>query len=161
MAKIRNLKGLDKVLFNLNKEISKIEERSLKGLIRGGIIVIRGTEDTPPKIPVDEGNLRASRFLTTSKGDIPEGASPQFKGENASELNSGHSETIAQSKSKAKEAGMPGVVLGFSANYAMPVHENVGVTFQRPGSGAKFFEASLKRNAKKILQVIGEEARIK
>lgn len=161
MAKIRNLKGFDKVLVNLQQEIKKIEGRSLKGLIRGGIIIIRDTDKTPPKVPIDEGNLRASRFMVTSKGDNPEGKSPRFKGENAGELNTGHDVTIAESKSKATKSKMPGVVLGFSAKYAMPVHEAVDKTFKRPGSGAKFLEASLKRNSKKVLQVIAEEARIK
>jgi len=37
----------------------------------------------------------------------------------------------------------------------------VGANFQRPGAGAKFFEAALKRNQGKILEIIRQEARIK
>ena len=55
----------------------------------------------------------------------------------------------------------PVVRLGFTANYAWYVHEMVGANFQRPGSGAKFFEAALKREKKEMLAVIQEEAKIK
>jgi len=48
----------------------------------------------------------------------------------------------------------PGVVMGFSANYAVFVHEMVGANFSRPGSGARFFYAALKRNQKKILKIM-------
>lgn len=155
------LKGLNNVVANLNKEINKIEGGSLKGLIRSAILIRRDMEATSPKIPIDLGNLRASWFVTTSKGETPAGTSPGFKGENAGELSSGHSRTVAENKSKAQASKNPGVVLGFSANYAFIVHESVGKSFKRPGSGAKFFEASLKRNTKKILAVIQEEARIR
>jgi len=57
----------------------------------------------------------------------------------------------------------PSVTLGFTANYAWDVHENekVGVHFQRPGAGAKFFEASIKREAPEALETIRGEAYIK
>jgi len=50
--------------------------------------------------------------------------------------------------------------LGFTANYAWYVHENVGANFKRPGAGAKFFEAALKRNTDKILDIIKKEAKV-
>lgn len=46
---------------------------------------------------------------------------------------------------------------GFTASYAWYVHENVGAEFQRPGAGAKFFEAALKRNTGDILDIIKRE----
>ena len=48
----------------------------------------------------------------------------------------------------------PSVTMGFTAEYAFKVHEMVGVKFQRPGSGAKFFEASIKREAPHALKTI-------
>lgn len=54
----------------------------------------------------------------------------------------------------------PILFLGFSAEYAVFVHEMIGANFKRPGAGAKFFEASIKRNKPKILQAIREKARI-
>lgn len=54
----------------------------------------------------------------------------------------------------------PAVIMGFSANYAPFVHENVGASFKRPGAGAKFFEASIKRNGPQMLTVIAQEAKV-
>jgi hypothetical protein len=118
MAKVT---GINKVVRNLNQEINKIEARSMAGLIGAAIIVRRDMDHTPPKIPVDQGNLRASWFTD-----------PYYQGSN------------------------PVVRLGFSAEYAWEVHEKVGANFKRPGAGAKFFEAALKRNQKKMLQEIAK-----
>ena len=125
------LKGMDVVMANLNREILKIEGRSMKGLIEASIIIRRDMEKTPPLIPVDTGNLRASWFT-----------------------------------SSIKVAGMPALLIGFNANYAIFVHEMVDdsgrkINWNRPGSGAKFFEAALSRNAKLILQTIQKNAYIK
>jgi len=54
----------------------------------------------------------------------------------------------------------PGLVMGFSANYAVYVHEMVGAHFRRPGAGAKWFEAALKRNHNKMLKIIEKDAKI-
>ena len=120
------LKGLNTVLKNLNKEVKKIKGRSMKGLIRSAAIIRRDMEFTPPLIPVDTGNLRDSWFTM-----------PFFI------------------------TGSPALTIGFSAYYAVFVHENIGAHFQRPGAGAKFMEASMKRNAQKVLETIAHEARIR
>lgn len=48
----------------------------------------------------------------------------------------------------------PGVLMGFTAAYAVYVHENMEATFNRPGSGPKFFEAALLRNKGEIVRII-------
>ena len=118
------IKGMDNVLKNLNKEITDIEGLSMKGLIRAAIIIRRDMDKTSPLIPIDEGNLRGSWFTDQRK------------------------------YAKGMELRM-----GFTAEYAWYVHEMIGANYKRPGAGAKFFEASLKRNAGKILDVIKEEAK--
>jgi len=61
-----------------------------------------------------------------------------------------------------------GMRFGFSANYAMYVHERVEgapwgagtvgkVNWSQPGSGPKFLEAAIKRNTDKILLIMKEE----
>jgi len=65
-----------------------------------------------------------------------------------------------------KVKGMAGLLLGFSANYAVFVHEMVDkdgtvIDWNRPGSGPKFFEQALTRNEKLILQTIRDNAYIK
>lgn len=156
----KKVSGVNKVVRELNKEISKIEGRTLKGLIRAGVIVIRDMEKTSPKVPVDWGNLRASRFMVTSKGATQSGRSPNFKNDSG-DMAAQHSQVVEQSKSWAQAIGRPVIILGFSANYAWYVHEAVDKTFKRPGSGAKFLESALDRNRKQILDMIRQEARVK
>ena len=169
MAVDFKLKGIDKVLANLNKEIKKIEGRSLKGLIRGSIIVRRAMEKEVPKTPIDTGNLRSSYFTVTNKGGTPHGRSPNFtnKGFDGKEkkvdiakLQVDHEKAVNKHKTNAK-GPTPFIIFGYSANYALFVHEDIGANFQRPGAGAKFFEVALQRNTKKILEVIAKEAKIK
>ncbi len=54
----------------------------------------------------------------------------------------------------------PFLIFGYGAEYAIWVHEMIGATFKRPGAGAKWFEAALKRNRKEMLLKIREEAEI-
>ena len=156
----RNLRGMEKVIKNLHKEIKAIKGRSMKGLILASIIVRRDMEDTSPKVPVDYGNLRSSWFVVTSTGSIESGASPKFEGPNANELSAAHADAVSSAKALARLRNEPVLVMGFGANYAIWVHENVGGTFARPGSGAKFFEAALKRNEKQMLEIIRLNAKI-
>lgn len=125
------IKGMDVVLSNLNREILAIKGRSMAGLIEASVLIRRDMEKTPPLIPIDTGNLRASWFVTQIR--------------------------------KVKQFGL---VMGFSSNYAVFVHEMVDrgsrrINWKRPGSGPKFFEAALRRNTKQIFQIIAKNARIK
>lgn len=136
MAQKFEIKGFDKVNRNLNKEIKGIKGRTMKGLIESAIIIRVDMDKTPPKIPVDTGNLRASWFtfqLRTLKGI--------------------------------------GLIMGFSANYAFVVHERVEgapwgdgtvgkIDWNRSGSGPKFLQASLFRNAPLVLATIQKNARV-
>lgn len=156
------IKGMDIVMSNLNREIVKMEIRGAQGLIESAIIIRRDMDKTPPLIPIDKGNLRASWFTVTrygagSRGGVGVG----FIGLKAGEMSAARAEAI--SEGKAIVASFKGIMIlmGFSANYAMWVHENIGATFKRPGAGPKFFEASLKRNAKLVLQTIGRNVQIK
>jgi hypothetical protein len=153
------VEGIDNVMRNLRKEISQIEGATLKGLMRGAILVIRDAEKTSPLTPLDTGNLRASRFVVTSRGGQPVGQSPTFQGESSGRLQTEHNSKVGSHQAQAQAAGQPMVVLGYTAFYATYVHERVGVSFQRPGAGAKWLEAALKRNEAKILEVVRQEAK--
>jgi len=156
--------SLQEVVKNLNKEIKGIKGRSLKGMIEGVIEVRRDMDKTSPLIPVGEtGNLRQSWFVTTSKGTTPQGKSPNFKGRNAEKMASEHStvKTVVVGRAQAKSQKGPVVAFGFSANYAVYVHEMYGAHFRRPGAGAGFFVASIKRNKGKILNAIKENAKVR
>jgi len=163
------IKGMDIVMNNLHKEIVKVKGRSLKGLIEASIIVRRSMDYNAPTIPIDLGNLRSSWFVTTA-GGIQKGGSPSFKGDKAGELASDHASTVSEARSLVQAASVqgPALMMGFSANYAMWVHEMVGANFRQPkkgavrGSpGAKFFESALKQNKALILETIRNNAYIK
>jgi hypothetical protein len=51
----------------------------------------------------------------------------------------------------------PEMRIGFSANYAVKVHEAEGTKFRRPGSGPKFLEKALKRNEEVTLKILKNE----
>ncbi len=158
------LKGLNKVINNLNKEVKKIEGKTLKGLIRAGLIVLRSVEIKSPLTPVDLGNLRASRFLVSSTGKVSMGGSPTFKDgkrKNAKKLTSNHGSTLRDAGSVLGVFKKPVVIFGFSAYYAAPVHEMTGVNWSRPGSGGKFLEKAIDNNVDDMLKVIAKEVKIK
>lgn len=60
-----SLKGLDKVVRNLNREIKKIENRSAKGISVAAQRVKRASQE---KTPRDDGILRASAFADPFRG---------------------------------------------------------------------------------------------
>lgn len=47
-------------------------------------------------------------------------------------------------RSRGKKAEGTAVEVGYTANYALYVHEMVGANFQRPGAKAKFLEVPLR-----------------
>ena len=125
------LLGMRTVMNNLNREILKIKAKSMKGLIESAIIIRRDMEKTPPLVPLDTGNLRASWFTSPIK---VEGMVGLLIGFNANYA-------IFVHEMVDKEAGT--------------------INWNRPGSGPKFFEQALTRNEKLILQTIRDNAYIK
>ena len=127
-----SLNGLEQVVANLNKEIKAIEGRSLAGLIRAAILVRRDMS--------------------------PGSGSPPYI-----PFDLGYLEASWFTNPGYQANGNPFLTCGFSANYSVYVHELLGksVNWKRPGSGPKFFQASLRRNTGRIIAVIKEEAQIK
>jgi hypothetical protein len=150
--------GLEEVFRNLNKEVEKIQTRTQAGMIVAAIKVRRATEKETPKTPVDTGNLRSSFFVVTPK-TTPQGESPKFRDDKNGQMAGDHAVTVAATKAILSKK-LPAVGFGFSANYAMHVHEMVDGKFQRPGAGAKFLDTHLKNMKDEILQTIGMEAQI-
>lgn len=127
------LDGIENVTANINEELQKMKLRSAAGLHTAAQYILTDADiGTPPLVPHDTGNLRSSRFAEPF--DNP--------------------------------GGDPFVVFGYNANYAAAVHEmlfsvsGAPINWQRPGSGPKFFEASIKRNANKILIIVSKYAEI-
>lgn len=164
MANATNIKGFDIVMANLNKEIMAIEARSMKGLIMSAALVRNETEKTPPLTPVDLGNLRASWFVVTASS-VPVGkGTQQFKGFQAAKLSGEHSSTVmeAQGVVTASSTGKKKfLMMGYSANYALWVHEMMGANFKRPSAGPKWLESAVKNNSQMIVKIIKDNAQIK
>ena len=61
-----------------------------------------------------------------------------------------------------RKAGQSVIIFGYSANYALYVHEMIGpINWSRSNSGAKWFEYAIKRNYDRILAMIAGRAKIK
>jgi hypothetical protein len=162
MAWTSEIRGFDEVMKNLNAAIKNIENRSMKGLIKASIIIRRDMDRTPPLIPVDKGNLRASWFVVTAKK--VETNKPAFKHESAkvvNKLNESYNEAVAESQGMV--AGSTSfIVIGFGANYAAPVHEMIGdINWNRPNSGPFFFKSAVYRNKEQVLKTIRDNAEIR
>jgi len=125
------IKGFDICTSNLNKAIMAIEERTMAGLLESAAFLYEDMDKTEPLIPVGETNN-----LRTLWRIVP------FR----------NSKTVF------------GVICGFYANYALFVHEMVDkgkkINWTRPGSGPKFFEYAIKRNTKKIMEIIRRNAQL-
>ena len=146
---LNQMKGIDEVLKNLNKEIKGIEGRTRAGVKKAGMLVEKASMK---RCPVVTGNLKNSHYseaFNTLKG--------------------------------------PGCEIGFTAVYSPFVHENPragktggvspkGIAYKAPINpsekrstqavfsvvgGWKFLEIPLKRNARRILAIIRESAKLK
>lgn len=163
MVQPKGLTGVETVMRNLNREIQKIKNRSMRGLIHAAILIRRDMETTPPLVPVDEGNLRASWFLVTARGNIGAGSGKFKQGKetqvDTARLSNDHSRAVGAAKGAV--TGRPLVAIGFSAHYSVfQENDNTGQR-KRPGAGGGFFESALRRNEPRILYEIRKEARIK
>jgi hypothetical protein len=166
--------GLDYVLKRLNEEILGIENRSAKGLVESAVLIRNATENEAPLTPLDTGNLRASWFVVSSEGTQPDrlGYSGNFKknprtGVKAKDMQAQHSTMVGAAKATVGALAKKGpiVIMGYSANYALFVHEmelaHPGVEWKREGSGGKWLEAAFKRNRNKIIDTVKKNATVK
>lgn len=137
------LKGVKEFMKALNAEVDKIEGKIMAGLIEAAILVQNSMDKESPTVPVDTRNLQASFFITTSTGNKVVGN------------DSGSAVQLIKGKK-------PVVAIGFTANYAVIVHEDTETTknWNRPGSGPKFMEAALERNKRKIVEIIAKNVKI-
>ncbi len=140
MAVKPGISGLDTMMKGLNGKLIEYQVSGVQGMRNAAGFIRRDMEITPPKVPVDIGNLRASWFIESTR-------------------------QVSQGKNRV------GVSFGFSANYAVYVHERMegapwgdgvvgDINWSRPGSGAKFLESAIKRNVFKILLIIRKKMTI-
>lgn len=153
----RKLQGVDTVMRNLNKNLNKIGMKSMRGLIRAAILIRRDMDKTPPLVPVDYGNLRASIFVVSGLGGTTQDGG--FVGPNSSQMSGDHTTMVAREGSKV--AGKKIVAIGVSASYARHVEEDTVTRRERPGSGGGFFENAILRNKANIIRIIKKDAKLR
>lgn len=171
------LRGLDTVLLNLKKEIDKVEGRTRAGLAFGALIVKRKAIILAP---IDTGNLRNSAYVISGgglKGGKPKikqtGSEGDFRNKSAGsdvadKMFSDHRSILAERSSVTSK--YPFAEIGFTANYALMVHENLNVSHvKKSGKGkrkhlvrtgqAKFLETALLQSKRDIINQVRKRAR--
>jgi hypothetical protein len=161
--------GFETVMNNLNREIENIQGASMRGLIKAAAHIRQKTESDSPRTPVDYGNLRASWFVTTATGVHAGSGTSGFRDNPEKKMTAGdfatnHQATVTEAQgivtsqtTKDKKV----LMMGYSANYALWVHEAVDKKFKREGSGAKWLQTAIGNNTKTILEIIRQNAQIK
>ena len=130
---------------NLNKAIGKMDDSAYAAFIIISTLLKREMMRNEPTVPKDMGILRNSYFTVTArKTEAP------MQDETGS---------VPSAESFVKTYKFPILVLGFSASYAVFVHEMVEgegktINWSLPGSGSKFLEKALYNNKDKILEII-------
>lgn len=144
-----------RIIDNLQKEILKIENRTLKGLITAGFLIKnRSLKQTP----IDTGNLRSSSYLVWKNKVSSE---PSFKGEDANKESSRHQTQTQVAKAivnKFEKQNIIAIVIGFTASYAVFVHE---INKMYNQGNWKFLEKAVAESSTEILQIIKENVKIK
>jgi len=160
--------GIETISRNLTKAIDQLKMRSTPALIEIAIGIRRSMDNNAPSIPVDQGNLRNSWFIIAVEGGAePAGKAPRFIGDQAGKMSADHSTVKSKVRNQYRAFDSKIVVMGFSAFYAVYVHEMVGANFKQPKAGAvkaptgaKFFEAALARYYSRFLPELARRMKI-
>jgi hypothetical protein len=165
-----HIRGMERVVDNLNAAIGRMIYKSERGLVEAALHIRTETETKPYATPLDIGNLRASWFIVSPSRTEkdPDGFSGHFKNNRKRGFTSGqfrawHTEAVTEAKALVgMDPNKITVMMGYSAIYAMWVHENTEATFKErsPAAGPKWFQNALNRNHKKMLKIIRETSKI-
>lgn len=175
-------KGIDKVLLGLNKAIDKIEGQTVQGMLEAALL-IQG--EAQRITPVDTGNLKASAYVIWGGGKkkTRSRSNPTFTNKAAGKKGSSrrfatiseHTSVISGRKSRLISTS-PFAEVGFTANYAAQVHENLTARHgkvNKVGKGRfalhrvvqigqpKFLEQAFVQNSRKVFAIIKRRARIR
>ena len=157
MKYITRVIGLEETVVALNRKIKRIGDASLSGLIKAAEY-IKG--QALPITPIDLGNLRVSSFVTW--GGQMSGTNATFTSSEknqglASRMANDHTQSTTAASNRARSLTLwrgPTVMLGYSAFYALYVHE--GNQMHLRGEN-KFLQKAMGRNEKQILEIIKKD----
>lgn len=173
------IQGMEKVLKNLNRQVAKIQGATLGGLVQGGFLVQR---DAQKLCPVDFGNLRASAYTMWTTKRFAEDVSQRFmrlvgggsegfpvesifkrgRTEVIRRVEGDYGQILEDAKAEVDSAAAKGIMavqVGFTAYYAIYVHEDAEA--KHPVGQYRFLLASLEQNQGRILQIVANKARIR
>jgi len=146
-----NLNSIRSVVQNMNLASERKLRAAEKALIEGGLKV---KADAVKITPLDLSNLRGSAYTLWAGGGAIQS---QFFGEIAARLASEQGQVLNDKRNRIADSRRRGtlmVIVGFTAYYALYVHENVGANFKTPGTQAKYLALPLQRNATAIKQLV-------
>lgn len=145
------LKGLNKVVKELNTKTLALSDGCLSGLVQGGLLIRR---EAQKNTPVVTGNLRNSAYVQSSKGTV--GPATGFKGKAAAKEYTRYTRSVLHSASEISGAKGLMVIVGFTASYAAYVHENprAGNTGGVSPKGVSYAPKSKKWRGKRVSQRI-------
>lgn len=156
------VEGLDKALKALNKDIIKEGgERCYRGLLRGGILIVNGAVK---RAPIHTGNLRGSAFIYGRKDENKTVPEESQKPDMAKAARVGEGEPtkiqqhLARSKLELLEHGAPAVLIGFSASYALFVHEAPDTHQMHQGEN-QFLTKSVEDNHDRVIGKVRQEVK--
>ena len=111
--------GTTQAIGALNLELGKQQLRTKRGAIKGVLIIQRASQK---KVPVDEGNLRASHASVWEGGGDTRAA---FTGDNAAELSGVHARVVGQVQQEVSPSIIkPEAWMVVTAPYGIYVHED-------------------------------------
>jgi hypothetical protein len=142
------ISGIVQALTNLQKEMRKIEGRTKAGLIEAGFAIIRNAQE---RVPVDLGNLRSSGYVLWDRGN--KGPTKQWSGPEAGKMQQLHAQVIGEQKSQATRNQ---VVIGFTAFYAIYVHEDL--TVNHSSGEAKFLQKAIESQKDRVIRIVQARA---
>jgi hypothetical protein len=167
MAGMKKLKGLDKVLSNLNKAIKKQRLNTSSGLQEAALVV---KADSVKLTPIDLGNLRASSFVMVTGRSNP--ASPSWKSsEDSGKIQTAYSQAVSEGRSIVGKSDEHIVgIVAYGAYYALYVHETpmkhagvprtTGKGNYWDGGENQFLLKSLMKNKKRVLDILVKHAKV-
>lgn len=170
--------GVENVVDNLNKELKGIRTRGQAGMVKGGLLIKRVAVQKASRIT---GNMRNSAYVVLPEGE--RGRSGSFTGEEAGERATEHKAALdrgVRRTRRAKRRGGIGVGVGFSAVYALKVHEdlnagaagfNAALHIRKNARGKivllhsrkgepKFLENAIRENTAEFVRIVAQDARV-
>ena len=146
---LNQMKGIDNVLKNLNKEIKGIEGRTRKGMIKVGLFIEGKSMKECPKVT---GNLQDSHY--SEAFDMLKGPCVEI----------GFIASYAPFVHENPRAGKTGGFSPKGIEYKAPINpsgeRSTQVVFSTVGKW-KFLEDPLKKNTRRMLAIIRESAKLK